>query len=232
MLRSILSVLVLCFVLAQPAFAGPQKWQDPDFNFKKVKTVLLVAPYCEGSVSDEILVKQLQQAYFNDAKIKRVKVLHEKDIVDAITAQTGQDMQTLAKEDVEEAYKLFADEAKKQADVEVVAYVVKYATGSKHIPERITTKTEYEEIEISDEKGNKKKIRYPVTRQEVEPAHDILTLSTELRFEVFDTTTGKKVLIYTDNRYREPSVFESNTPFHMYERSVDKFFSTFSDLVK
>ena len=232
MLQWILTVLLLVFSFTSIGFAESQKWLDDKYDFKQVKRVMLLSPELYSVELDEITTKQLRQIYFAEVSLKDVVVLEEQQILDVIASREDKSIEQLADEDAVGLYRMFEEEAKQRADVIVFPYIAKYEKGSKHIPEQTTTKTEYEEVVVKDKNDDQNTVRYPVTRTEVVPAKDIVTLTVSVMFRAIDVQTGKEILLYEDQRYREPTDFEEHTPINMYKRIVKKFSKDFSALLK
>ena len=226
----VLALFVLAF--AGTVLASPEKWVDKEYNFKAVKSVLLLEPVCSDQSTDDVGKNQIKQVFMSEAEMKKVTLLHTEDIIAAMDDKTKEDYNNLVGTDADAAQKLLLQEAQKHADIAVYTTVTAYHSGTKHIAESIRTYTDYQEIEMDTPQGGKQKVKYPVTRTEITPAHDITTLTSDTQFRAVDLKTGKDIMLDTDHRYRELGTYDSSTPDHMFKRGVNKFFSDLYKLVK
>lgn len=230
-MRKVLLAVLLVLAFSHTVMASPDKWVDKGYNFKVVKSVLLLEPACTDNTTDDVGLKQIKQVFLSEAEMKNVKMLHEEDIVAAMDDKTKENYNKLLKDDADGARKILLQQAQKSADIAVYTTVTAYHSGTKHIAESIKTYTDYQQIEMDTPQG-KQKVKYPVTRTEVIPAHDITTLTSDTQFKAIDLKTGKDVMMITDHRYRELGTYDSSSPDHMLKRGINSFFSVLYKLIK
>lgn len=219
------SLLVFLLGFNCVGLAAPKPTFTKDYDFSKIKTLLILEPNFNSEEIDKDLQKQLGEVFWQHVKLKKVKVLEYDDIRLAVQMDTGIDFAQLAKEQPAEADKLFLEYAPKYVDAILYSNILEYSEGSRYVEATTRTETYYEKRGSYDSKGNWKVRDYPVRRTYTVPAHNQLTLTTRMNIVLIDAKSKQEVLWYSDYRYKEPGVFATKTPISMYERILEHFWS-------
>lgn len=221
----VVTVLLLLLNFSSVVLASPDIRFEQDYDFRKIKKLLVLEPVFSAENMEEGLKKELKEVFFQNAKLKKVKILNYDDVLLSIQIDTGIDFIELKKEQPEEAKRLFLEHASKYVDAILYTDVPQYKEGTRFVEATTRTETYYEKRGSYDSKGKWVVRDYPVRRTYHVPAHDQITLTTKMEIVLFDLKKEKEVLWYSDYRYREPGMFASKTPINMYERTLRNFWS-------
>lgn len=103
--------------------------------------------------------------------------------------------------------------------------VHEYASSQIYVPEETKETTTYEEIVKTDSRGNVTKIKMPVTKINIIPAHWDNIAYVDIEFLLTDPDTNKAVFNYRDSRSRR---YETNS-YGMASRVIESFANKLSD---
>ena len=108
-------------------------------------------------------------------------------------------------------------------NAEVIVH--EYASSQIYVPEETKETTTYEEIVKTDSRGNVTKIKMPVTKINIIPAHWDNIAYVDIEFLLTDPANNKTVFNYRDSRSRR---YETSS-YGMASRVIESFVNKLSD---
>lgn len=236
-------LLAGCLALtgAIPAQADYTSWQDPQYDFSKVKTVYMANLDMSGYRLQNMAKKQKMVDHFRTKaakeKLKTAKLVlepvtqprallpGEKPATAAADAKTAQ-QQALEKQlepstqSTDEPVTIPQAALDAKADVYILPRMNYCAVSSYLVPAH--TEWVVDEIPESwrDDRGHWHTYYHEVSYPEYYPDYYVPYTSVSLQFQWFDTKTGKLVASSQDARARG----SENNPMDIYDRILDRFF--------
>ena len=182
--RSLIAVCCLVVAFAVPVSAEKVDWADKSYDFTKVQRALVYElAFAEDSGLDNDLMEQvLQEDYQKNAARPPYKV------IDPAKAQV------LSPEDPHLA-----------ADVYITAELVKWEDGSYVKPGYTSYETRTSKRKKHHSDGSVTEESYDITVPVYHPEETVYTSTVRLRFEVYDSRTGKRVMARDELRERDAS---------------------------
>lgn len=208
------------------------EWKKPDFNFRGIKTVLIMTSADPKAEMDEFHIRRLENVYTNVFIEDRARWVNSSlnfislnKLKDMITKATGEDLRRLELEDPARYKAEIARFTPLLTDAVLHVKVSSFGYDKRFVPERISTYTEQVEVEtdvyIQDSRGNwrteKRKIKKPVERTVVTPAHYDTYGNAGMKYMLIDNKTDESVWMLLDVR-------EANgkDPIDMIERIINR----------
>jgi hypothetical protein len=224
-------VMILSISVCQ-AEERKDEWKKPDFNFRGIKTVLIMTSADPKAEMDEFHIRRLENVYTNVFIEDRARWVNSSlnfislnKLKDMITKATGEDLRRLELEDPARYKAEIARFTPLLTDAVLHVKVSSFGYDKRFVPERISTYTEQVEVEtdvyIQDSRGNwrteKRKIKKPVERTVVTPAHYDTYGNAGMKYMLIDNKTDESVWMLLDVR-------EANgkDPIDMIERIINR----------
>lgn len=224
---SILLAVCLFFACSLTASADYTDWQDPQYDFKAVKTVY-VGTLDTSEVQLSLGTGQKLKGWLlsRGKKIKGVKVIME-EAPRPWAMLPGESPAPKAEEAAGEHTVIPEAAVSAGADLYVLPRLTAYQVDAALVPPH--TDWEYESVPEywRDRDGNwhtyYRTISYPV----YVPAHYVPNAGVAVTFEWYDVKTGNLAATSTDERLRG----SEDDPYPVYKRIVDRFVKRANDLL-
>lgn len=225
--KKVIGVFVTVFVLACPnGFAQRQEWVEHDFSFSAVKEILTEDLIYFETPQEEIDCLKMRDYYYERSnKISKVSFRTREAIERAMFMKELIDLDELRKKDPESAKQAFSEALPRYAALKIQPTIENYHVEKTWQEPYSYTTTEYHEIKIKDG-GKEKTITIPETVFHEVPGRYIYTGYVKVKFEVFDTKSGKLVYMVTDSRSAEKNCID------MYKRVVNDFYAGLKKIMK
>ena len=208
------------------------EWKNPDFNFRNIKTILVITSTDPEVRLDEFDIRKLEgfysKVFFQDKRRwenSSFQFITLNQLKDRISNATGENMRQLEVED-QVRYKSEIDRFTPIiADAILKIKVTSFGYDKRFVPESSSTYTEQVETEIDvdfqDSNGKwrhtKKKITRPVERTIITPAHYDTYGNAGMDYTLVDTKTNESIWMLRD--IREAS---GKDPIDMTERIMNR----------
>ena len=240
-MRKTIAVLAALFSLAVPAAAGQNEYVSPNYDFSKIKTVLIMEPtFAYGGfdvggknkfvvypASTEKITAMLGDRKRNMPHLQFVTLTY-------VTARVKADP-ALAEElsdDRKALSALVQREMPKYVDLVLYCDVRDFGWFYEWQEAYYTTKTVIDKVRYHERSSDGKKVsgwmEVPRTVDVYHPAHHKIFDSAEVRFALLDTQTWRNVWQYTDARTRVSFAwsgsYDSTGPESMMGRIFDAAF--------
>ncbi len=208
------------------------EWKKPGFNFRGLKTILISTSADPKAEVDEFHTRRLETDYtkvfvqdrarwvnttFNFITLAKLK--------DMVSSALGEDLRRLELEDPARYKAEIARFTPLLTDAVLHVQVSSFGYDKRFVPERISTYIEQVEVEtevrIKDSRGHwrteKRKVKKPVERMIVTPAHYDTYGNAGVKFMLIDNKTNETVWMLLDVR-------EANgkDPISMAERIINR----------
>ena len=220
------ALVIACMLLLSAAVCQAEErkeeWKKTGFNFRTIKTVLIAPSADPKAELDEFHLRRLDNDYakvfiedrarwaygsFNFISLNQFK--------DMITRALGEDLRRLQTEDPERYKAEIARFTPLLTDAVLHIKVSSFGYDKRFVPERISTYIEHVEVETEvytqDSKGHWikqiKKVKKPVERVVVTPAHYDTYGNAGMKFMLIDNKTNESVWMLLDVReanYKDP----------------------------
>lgn len=206
------------------------EWTNPSVNFRNIKTILVNSSTDPKAQLDEFNIHKLDAFYsnvfFHDPKRwakSNFQFITLNQLKDRISKATGENMRQLEVED-QVRYKSEIDRFTPIiADAILNIKVTSFGYDQRFVPESSYTYTEQVETEIDvyiqDSKGNwiheKKKIKKPVERTVITPAHNDTYAYVGMNYTLIETKTNETIWMLRDIREAR-----GKDPIDMIERII------------
>lgn len=240
MKRCRILLLAGCLALggAVPALADYTSWQDPQYEFSKVRTVYMAQMDMSGYGLQNLAKKQKMVDHFRTraakAKLKTAKLVlepvsqprallpgekpavPEKETEPA--RQQAPEKQPEARDEGQVTIPQAALDAK--ADLYILPRMDYCAVSSYLVPAHTEWRTDEIPESWRDDHGHWHTFYRTVTYPEYYPDSYVPYTAVSIQFQWFDTKTGKLVASSQDARARG----SENNPMDIYDRILDRFF--------
>lgn len=209
-----------------------EEWKNPDFNFSNVKTIVVNTSVDPAAELDKFNIRKMDtyclNAFSQDGKEwsqRDVKFISRNQLIDRISEVTGEDMRQLEVED-QVHYKSQMDSFTPLiADAILEIKVTSFGYDERFVPKSSYTYTEKVETEIEvshrDSRGRwikeKKKIKQPVKRRRIIPAHYDTYGNVGMDYTLIDTKTNEAIWMLLDVREAL-----GKDPIDMAERIINR----------
>lgn len=231
--KSILSILLCLFVsVSSIVSAEKQEWIDKNYDFSKVKRVLIHEPIVSDKLKNGISERQISEIFNSKLKLpENVKVVTTADIVNKVKIDNGIDIIGLMSQNPKEAAKLYYEAIPNYADIVISSRVFEYSVGSEYREGYTYSTTEYQTAYVNNNLGtNLGTIDMPVSKTNSVPGGNVPVVYASVRWDVYDSKTGKAVIARLDDRARaNEKAFDNTKPKDLYQRITGSFFDFISD---
>ncbi|WP_071142804.1 hypothetical protein [Acidaminococcus timonensis] len=239
--RVLLLAGYLALTGAVPALADYTSWQDPQYDFSKVRTVYMAQMDMSGYGLQNLAKKQKMVDHFNTraakTKLKKAKLVvepvsqprallpGEKPAVPEKGTETAR-QQALEKQlepsKINDATQVTIPQAAldAKADLYILPRMDYCAVSSYLVPAHTEWRTDEIPESWRDDDGHWHTFYRTVTYPEYYPDSYVPYTAVSVQFQWFDTKTGKLVASSQDARARG----SENNPMDIYDRILDRFF--------
>ncbi len=239
--RVLLLAGILALTGAVPVLADYTSWQDPQYDFSKVRTVYMAQLDMSGYRLQNLAKKQKMVDHFRTragkTKLKNAKLVlepvsqprallpGEKTAEPAAEAKAAQE-QALEKQlapaisGTEGQVTIPQAALDVKADVYILPRLDCCAVSSYLVPAHTEWVTDEIPESWRDDRGHWHTYYHEVTYPQYYPDYYVPYTSVSLQFQWFDTKTGKLVASSQDARDRG----SENNPMDIYDRILDRFF--------
>ena len=190
------------------------EWQKPDYNFRSIRTILIHTSVDPQVKLDEFSLRRLEtfyvQEFFQHERWVKTTFcfMTSKQLTEQISAITGTNMQQLAIEDQARYQSELDHFTPRMVDAILHSKVIALGYDQRYVPESIRTYKEEEEREVEvdgrDSRGKwvkkKVKVKQPVWRTVVTPAHYDTYANAGVTYILVDTKTKETIWMLLDSR--------------------------------
>ena len=182
--RILIAALCLLMASALPASAENTEWADSSYDFSKIQRVLIydVTVSEKAGLDDDLLEQVIQEDYMKIASRPKYHVIRQ----DSAKAMSPED-------------------PNQAADVYVKAELLKWQDGYYIKPAYTSWETRRGTRTVKRSDGKRYEETYTYTVPVDHPPQTIYTSTVRIRFEVFDSKTGKRVMARDELRLRDNS---------------------------
>ena len=181
-----LLLLALCLLFAAPLTASAEKtnWVDNNYDFHKIQKALIYEIELTDTeeFESDLLEQTLQEDYWKNATRPKYRPL-----------------------DAKKAAVLSPENPQLAADVYIKAELLKWHDDSYEKPGYTSWETKQSRRTKKLPNGEKVEETYDITVPVYHPPQTVYTSTVRLRFEVFDSKTGQKVMARDELRLRDSS---------------------------
>ena len=181
-----LLLLALCLLFAAPLTASAEKtnWVDNNYDFHKIQKALIydIELTDTEEFESDLLEQTLQEDYWKNATRPKYRPL-----------------------DAKKAAVLSPENPQLAADVYIKAELLKWHDDSYEKPGYTSWETKQSRRTKKLPNGEKIEETYDITVPVYHPPQTVYTSTVRLRFEVFDSKTGQKVMARDELRLRDSS---------------------------
>lgn len=222
-----IGIFVLVFFLACPSgLAQRQEWTERSFPFSTVNDLLMENLIYVEPPQDEIDALSMQDYYRErSSKISKVSFRSREAVERAMFMKDVLDLDGLREKDPDGAERAFSEALPRYAELRIQPTVETYHVEKSWQEPYSYTTTEYHDFKIKDN-GKEKIISIPETVVHEVPGRYIYTGYVKVKFEVYDTKSGKLVYMATDSRSAEKECID------MYKRIVNDFYAGLKKVLK
>ena len=201
----VLYFLLCLLIMVNPAYAEKSEWIDPGYDFTKTKSIC-IDYVASPEIADGIRDKESQELFFKKAKADIAdKLSKQKYKVDTIykakenfTTSERIDSKESAKDITQEQLPLFEKYVQNNYDLLIKCIVSQYDSGKKYV-EAHTYKTMVPvATTVLDATGQMQTIIIQQQQEFNIPAGNYPAAFVQVRFDVIDTNTNKKVWALDD----------------------------------
>lgn len=222
--------LILLFLLCFPTtvFAEKQEWIDKNYDFSKVKSIVInfvIPEQLKNGIIEheatEIFQEQFSKKLVPKLTKQNVKVLMFESVFQEIKATQNIDILSMYETDAEKARTFIAEYIPKNFDAILSVTLQHYSMGTQYVDGYTysvpTAQTYYNETNIVTVSG---------TQQQYVSGGNKPTAYAIVKYEITDIPSTKNVWTRIDDRARvNKDAFENSKPKDLYERSLKSYFS-------
>lgn len=241
MREKILCLIVAYLLIIPSVYAEERKdeWWDKAYNFKQLRTILLVTNISEDVRLDASDQRKLHALFdteiLRNSKDKsRVRIITSEQLEASIANVTGEDLQTLRLNDpakykeIMQTYTAIYVDGTFKVDVSELGYTRVW------IPEKVETYTENQEVtvttELRDANGrvtgtSTSKVTIPVEKVRVIPAHYLYTGHAGATFTIAEEKKQQPIWTIVDIR----EAYDKD-PFGMMQRILKRTMDKWNEL--
>ena len=182
--RILIAVLCLLLFPALPAGAEKTEWSDSSYDFSKLDRVLIYDVTVDESsgLNDDLLEQVIQDEYMKNAVRPKYHMIS-----------------------LDSAKAMSPDDPNQAADAYVKAELLEWQDGSYVKPAYTSWETRRGTRTVKRSDGKRYEETYTYTVPVDHPPQTIYTSTVRIRFEVFDSKTGKRVMARDELRLRDNS---------------------------
>lgn len=221
---------LICLLLTNSVSAEKQEWFNKTYDFSKVIRILITEPKIPDKLKNGITENEVLEIFHDKAKLpNRIKIISLSTLTETIKTDTGIDITILLREKTEDGKKLLHEILPKYVDLTISSRVFEYAMGSEYREGYTYNTTEYQTSYVRGY-GGSATIQTPVTRYHTVPGGNVPVAYAAVRWDVYDTQSGKTVFSRLDDRAKaNPTIFNNTKPKSLYGRITADFFDDLSE---
>ena len=233
-IRTLLFSLIFALASTSAGFAEFTEWQNTDYDFSQVKTVYL----SDMDTSSAALTATTQEQKYKEdyrkkaSKIKVVKVIMapREQPRALLPGETAASSETKAPAVAKTADVVTIPQAAidAKADIYILAELEQCDVDSYLVPAHMEWKSRQVEENYVDKDGQLHSFYRTENYPEYVPDRDVPYVTVGVRFQWFDTKTGKLVASSEDVRRRD----SENNPSSVYNRIIDRFYKNMKDTLE
>lgn len=195
-------LLLAMFALPQTVSAEKTDWFDRNFNFRNIRTVLVLDPTFSPGIDygGSIEWRNLQDTYIQNAQKLRCTVINETQARNLIGYQVGMNLNAMS---LDQARRIILENAPRIADAWVVGNVDSLANTYYIEPAHTVWEQKRETRYYYDAWGNRREETYYVQVPVTYPPRRVDVTSVQMTMQLFDARTGSMIFARKDVRDRE-----------------------------
>ena len=227
--KKIIVVLFGLVLICSACFAETSEWKDPNFDFKAIKTVLVLNPVVARGVQDNFAAQKattmLHAAIKENQKKTSISFVPLQTIINVIGVEIGVDLNALRKSDTKKYAELMALHGPKHYDAMLASEVVSLGYG-KFRREGSFSSFTTSQTDTYYVNGSMYDVEGPRTNFKFRPPHDVTVVNGGITLSLISAQSGNLIWGITDIRDRTNKKLSSTSPDGMLERiinaSIDK----------
>ena len=227
-MKIISSVLFLLLFLTSTAFAEKQEWYDKNYDFTKVKRIIVnfvIPEQLKNGVVEheatELFKEQFSKRLVPKLSKQNIKIVMFEDVFQEIKSSQNIDLFALYETDADKARAFIAEYIPKNFDVVCNVTLQHYSMGTEYVDGYTyttpTSQSYYDGTKFVTVSGTQ---QHYVSGGNKPAAYAIV------KYEITDIPTTKNVWTRIDDRARvNKDIFENSKPKDLYQRSLKSYFS-------
>ena len=231
--KGIISIFLCLFLsVSSIVSAEKQEWVDKNYDFTKVKRVLIHEPVVSDKLKNGISEHQISEIFSSKLKLPdNAKVVTTAEIVNKVKVDSGIDILALMAQNPKEASRLYYEAIPNYSDIVITSRVFEYSIGSEYREGYTYSTTEYQTAYVNNNRGTSLgTVDMPVSTTHSIPGGNVPVVYASVRWDVYDAKTGKAVISRLDDRARANArAFDNTKPKDLYQRITGAFFDFISD---
>lgn len=202
--KKFFGVVLLLAMLALPQTVSATKtdWFDRNFNFRAIRTVILLDVTATPGLDygGPIALRSMQDTFMNDSRKLRCNVITEAQARDMLSYQLGMNLNLIP---LEQARHVIIDNAYRIADAWIVGNIENLSNTYYVEPARTVWEQKQERRTYRDAWGNRQEETYYVQVPVTYPPRRVDVTSIQVSMEVHEARTGAPIFTRRDVRDRE-----------------------------
>lgn len=229
-MKTIFLAIILTLLTTSNVFAEKQEWFDKNYDFSKVKRIVVnfVIPEQLKNGVIEHEAREIFQEHFSKKVVpkltkEKIKIVMFEDTLQEIKDTQNLDVFTLYETDTEKARQFISEYIPNNFDAILSITLQRYDMGSVYVDGYTyttpTTQTYYNGTNLVTVTG---------TQQHYVSGGNKPTAYAIIKYELTDISTTTNVWTRIDDRFRvNKDILEHSKPKDLYKRSLKSYFSTF-----
>ena len=223
---------ILLLALSSVCFAEKQEWVDKNYDFSKVKAVLLWDMFVDKSLENGINEKEIIEIVREKTNIKYVKGVTPPVVMEAIKRDYGIDLEALKATNQDQVLTTFFKYLPNYVDLEISVKVFSYGYGSHYREGYSYNTTSYKTSYTTGMGGRMETIQTPVVETHHVPGGNAKVTYCGVRWDIMEINKRNAVWSRIDDRARETDEIENTKPKDMLERIIRSFYDDFNKKTK
>lgn len=208
MKRIFLLICLTMFLTASVAQATMTEYQNPSFNFDKVKNILLLDTKQDATrrstVTNDFAFQQIDQMLAEALERRGVNFTYASKALLDFNVSSAKSYDFLVAENGQaEADNQFYAWASTYYDVYLSPILLNYNTPTHRVPSYVTSRTIIDKVRIYDNKGNYTIVETPRTIYETVPERYYKSSDIAIRFAAISLADQKEIFLLKDQRSRD-----------------------------
>jgi len=203
LIRKIFGAMLLLTVLAVSMSASAEKtdWYDRSYNFRSIRTVIVLDPtFAPGVHYDAVELRNMQDKFLSDSSKLRCNVISEAQARQMLSYQLGMNLNGIP---FEQARHVVIQNAYRIADAWILGQIDNMANTSYVEPARTVWEQKEERRTYYDAWGNLHKERYYVQVPVTYPPRRVDVTAIQVTMQLYETRGGAVIFTRRDVRDRE-----------------------------
>lgn len=218
-LKNIFGLFLLLAVMILPQVASAEKtdWKDDSYNFRRIRTVVVLNLDNRADLSyvGRPIQMKVDSDYFNNSKKLKCQVLSEEQ------ARRMLGMQGVSQENLKRNLSSIAD-------AWIEGSIVRWRDSSRVVPARTVWEERKRTRRVIDLWGDWIEETYYETVPVTYPPYTVYTSDIIANFEVYDAATGRAIFSREDNRSRD----DRDAQKDMFGRMCNSFYEDLAKKIK